>query len=158
MSDKTARQFVGAIALVRRDADGGSRWLAQWNPGRQRLQFVEAHKLEGESFRDSLVREIAWATGLRQGKDYIVSSVPRAHLQLQAEPGPDEEAGAIFVVEFYLVELMGRSAVGTLESDDRNRWLAPEEIFSGRAADGALVCETQRMLLSRTEVIQPWEP
>ena len=149
---ESARQFVGAIALLRRDADEGSRWLAQWNPGRQRLQFIEAHKLEGESFRDSLVREIAWTSGLRTGKDYIVSSVPRAHLEVQTEP-----AGTVFVAEFYLVELMGRSAIATLDADGRNRWLAPDEILAGGTADGVLFCENQRMLLRKTEVIQPWE-
>lgn len=149
---ESGRQFVGAIALIRRDTDEGSRWLAQWNDGRQRLQFIEAHKLEGESFRDSLVREIAWASGLRTGKDYIASSVPRAHLEVETEP-----ARTIFVVEFYLVELMGRSAASTLDADNRNCWLSPDEILAGRTADGVLFCENQRMLLGRTEVIQPWE-
>ena len=149
---ESARQFVGAIALLRRDIDGRSQWLARWNPGRQRLQFIEAHKLPGESFRDSLVREIAWVSGLRTGKDYIVSSVPRAHLEVETEP-----AGTMFVVEFYLVELMGRSALATLDVDDRNRWLAPDEVLAGRTADDVLFCENQRMLLKKTEVIQPWE-
>ena len=149
---ESARQFVGAIALLRRDAADGSRWLAQWNPGRQRLQFIEAHKLPGESFRDSLVREIGWISGLRTSKDYIVSSVPRAHLELETEP-----PGTMFVVEFYLVELMGRSALATLGADDRNRWLSPREIMAGRTDDGALFCENQRRLLRKTEVIQHWE-
>ena len=154
---RSARQFVGAMALVRRDAEHGSQWLAQWNSGRQRLQFIEAHKLQGESFRDSLVREVAWATGLRQGKDYIVSSVPRAHVEHESAPAENDPSGVIFVAEFYLVELMGRAAAGILEQDDRNRWLTSAEMTAGRAADGTPFCETQQMLLARTEVIQSWE-
>ncbi|MDQ3332001.1 MAG: hypothetical protein M3552_15320, partial [Planctomycetota bacterium] len=77
-----AKQFIGAIGLIRRDReDGRNEWLALWNTGRGCYQFVEAHKLEGESYRQSLLREVAWTTGLRTGKDFLVSGGPRAHLQ-----------------------------------------------------------------------------
>ena len=149
------KQFVGAIALIRRDVNGGNRWLVQWNEGRDCLQLIEAHKLPDETFRESLVREVEWGTGLRTGKDYLVSNTPRAHLEIEAPGGSGEQA--MFIVEFFLVELMGRSAADVLDADPRNEWVSAEELHAGRSTGGRALCATQCRLLSKAGVISPWE-
>ena len=151
------KQFIGAIALLRRAGDDGrDRWLSLWNPGRGCYQFLEAHKLDGESYRESLLREIAWATGLRQGKDYIVSGAPRAHLQF-AEAGACDAEPVWFIVEFYLVELMGRQHRATLEALPHAAWLTAEQVQAGAAEDGRPLCGRLRSLLRQADILAPWQ-
>ena len=151
------RQFIAAIAMIRRDRDaGGTEWLAMWNAGRDCYQFVEARKLEDETFRQSLLREIAWATGLRTGKDYIVAGGPRAHLQFAEAERCDAEP-VWFIVEFYLVELMGRRHRVVLDGHDDVAWLTAEEIQSGTARDGRPLCPRLRSLIQQADILQPWQ-
>ncbi|MEM1060852.1 MAG: hypothetical protein AAGJ97_00850 [Planctomycetota bacterium] len=152
------KQFVGGIALIRRDSDepGVSEWLTLWNEGRGCWHFPEAHKLDGESFRQSLTDEIAWQTGLRKGKDYLVSGAPRAHVQ-EVEGGCDPDKAVIYVVEFYLVELMGklwRETLGEAVADGRSRWITVNDLEGGRVADKP-IDPRQTRLLKRADVMAP---
>ncbi len=151
----TAKQFVGAIALVRRDAGDGSEWLALWNEGRGCFHFLEAHKLDDESYRQSLVREIEWTTDLRTGKDYLVSGGPRAHLAFGEVEACGEEP-IWYAVEFYLVELMGRRHRDTLAADARVRWVTAADVETGRI-DGRPVCPRLLALLRRADIFAPWQ-
>lgn len=150
------KKFVGAVALVRQVRDGRTMWLARRDQSTGRYGFVEADRLEGESYRESIDREVAWTLGLKRGKDYIVSSTPRLHLELQAQP-PGETESMWFIVEFYVVDLFGSSAGETIQADPDNRWLSAEELHQGKAADGTPLSERMTMLLSKSDVIPPWD-
>ena len=157
--------FVGAIALVRRDAaDPGDRevadparrseWLAIWNPAKGVLMLPEAEKLEGESYRDALVREVAWAAGLDAGKDYLVSHAPRAHVQFADRcAGPTE--GDITVMEFYVCELFRRGRE-KLDKADGVVWLTAGDLESGEAG-GKPLTSRQLALMKRADLLPPRE-
>ena len=157
--------LVGAIALVRRDAqDPGDRevadpalrseWLAVWNPAKGVLTLPEAEKLEDESFRDSLVREVAWATGLDAGKDYLVSHAPRAHVQFAEEcEGPGQ--GDVTVMEFYVCELFRRGRAKLAETDGVT-WLTAGDLEAGEAG-GRPVASRQLALMKRADLLPPRE-
>ena len=150
--------FVGAIALIRRSgAAGDDEWLALWNAGRNCYQFVETHKLENESFRESLQREISWTTGLETGRDFLVSNVPRTRLQFLGGTGCAEEPVG-YVVEFFLVELMGKRHAAILEGHELVRWVGQEELHVGKATDDRAICPQLTSLLERGDVIPPWRP
>lgn len=150
--------FVGAIALIRRTGQAGrDEWLALWNAGRNCYQFVEAHKLESESFRESLQREISWTTGLETGRDFLVSNVPRARLQFLGETGCAEQPAG-YVVEFFLVELMGKRHAGILQGLELARWIDQDQLEIGTALDDRPICPQLRSLLERGDVIPPWRP
>src|SRR5438093_216363 len=68
------RRSEAAVALIRREQDGQTLWLAQWNPKWQRYHFVSGHRSPDETFRECLVREIAEELNLSEGLDYQVSS------------------------------------------------------------------------------------
>ncbi|MGC1273395.1 MAG: hypothetical protein WBC44_06775 [Planctomycetaceae bacterium] len=151
------KQFIAAIALIRRDrTDGGTEWLALWNAGRNCHQFVEAHKLDDETFRQSLLREITWATGLRTGKDFVVAGGCRAHLQF-AEVDRCGSEPVWFIVEFFLVELMGRRHRSLLDQNDEITWVTAEEIQVGKAADGRPLCPRLLSLLKQADILLPWQ-
>ena len=157
--------YVGAIALVRRDAaDPGPResadparrseWLAVWNPAKGVLMLPEAEKLEGESYRDALVREVAWAAGLDAGKDYLVSHAPRAHVQFADQcEGPTE--GDVTVMEFYVCELFRRGRA-KLEGAEGVTWLTATDIEAGEA-DGRPIASRQLALMKRADLVPPRE-
>ena len=156
---------VGAIALVRRDAvdpgdpdaadpAGRNEWLAVWNPAKGVLTLPEAEKLEGESYRDGLVREVAWATGLDAGKDYLVSHAPRAHIQFADQcPGPTE--GDVTVLEFYVCELFRRGRAKLADADGIV-WLTAADLEAGEAG-GRPIASRQLALMKRADLIPPRE-
>lgn len=151
------RQFIAAIALIRRDRpDGSDEWLALWNAGRECYQFVEAHKIEDETFRQSLLREISWTTGLETGRDFLVAGGARARVQF-AEVTPCDPEPVWFVVEFYLVELMGRRQGQLLSEHDQIAWLTADEVQAGRTRDGRPLCPRLCSLIKRADILQPWQ-
>ena len=148
-----AKQFIGAIGLIRRDReDGRDEWLAFWNTGRRCYQFVEAHRLEGETYRQSLLREIAWTTGLRTGKDFLVAGGPRAHLQF-AEAQDCSAEPVWFIVEFFLVELMGKHHRRLLEENRELAWVTTGDIKAGQASDGRPLCPRLLSLLKQADIL-----
>ncbi|MFH5806490.1 hypothetical protein [Alienimonas sp. DA493] len=162
--------YVGAIALVRRDAQEPSdrevddpaprsEWLSVWNPAQGVLRLPQAEKLEGESYRDALVREVGWAAGLDGGKDYLLSHAPRAHVQYADQcEGPTQ--GDVTIVQFYLCELFrhGRAKLRVLEEQGNGavRWLTAGDLEAGEA-DGKPIASAQLALMKRADLIPPRE-
>ncbi|NNJ24627.1 hypothetical protein [Alienimonas chondri] len=157
--------YVGAIALVRRNAAspgdpevadpaGRSEWLSVWNPARKALFLPEAEKLEGESYRDALVREVGWAAGLDAGKDFLLSHAPRAHIQFAEQcEGPTE--GDITILEFYVCELF-RKGRAKLDGNSEVRWLTAGHLEAGEA-NGKPIAARQLDLMKRADLIPPRE-
>ncbi|WP_145368993.1 hypothetical protein [Maioricimonas rarisocia] len=148
----TQAQFVGSIALIRRWFGEKERWLARWDERAQVLDFVHAERLEGESYRESIDREVAWTLDLQRKRDYIVSSAPRLHFQAPLEI-PGQCTPVFFVVQFFVVDLYGQQAARTIDADDRNQWCRPAELKAGQSADGRAIAPGLHALLARTEAI-----
>ena len=144
------QSFVGAVALVRRDGEGGSEWLSRPHPGRKCLALPEAVKLEGETYRESLLREVAWDARLDAKRDFVLSSAPRAHLQF-ADGCETDDAATLWVVQFYLVELFRRGRA-KLADDADAVWLKSTDLRAG-GTDTARLCPHQRMLLERADLL-----
>ena len=51
--------FTGSVALLRHPEQLEHLWLAHWDSRRQYFDFVTAERLDDESFRECLDREIA---------------------------------------------------------------------------------------------------
>lgn len=142
---------VRSIALIRHPDADPPRWLVRRDPRSGELGLIVADRLEGDSYRDCLVREVAWALGLARERDFIVSSVPRVHLELTRADQPDLEEDWLFA-EFFVVELFGAQAPALVEADPANLWLTVEELRSGGTAAGRLNAR-DRFLLARGDVL-----
>lgn len=150
-----------SIALFRHPEQPEKLWLAVWDSHADHFDFVTAERLERESWRECLDREIAWTLHLRRGKDYIISSMARLHLDLAASPGSTESSSLSITpeqprysaVEFYAVDLYGKSGEATLANNERLQWLSSEEVLSGRTANGRLVSPSLVSLLKQADVI-----
>ncbi|MBX7169259.1 MAG: TIR domain-containing protein, partial [Pirellulales bacterium] len=132
---------IASIALIRREAEGQTLWLAQWNEGWQSYHFVGGHKHEDETFRDCIVREIDEELGLREAADVVVASAPLAHLEYTDVSGRTGEH-TDYVIELFDVALVGNEARGKIEANGANRWLSEPEIMAQRCDDGRLVSPT----------------
>ena len=133
MSQRPTALNQTVIALVRRWFNDQSHWLVLTDSEESERRFVEAERLEQESFRESIDREVAWQLGLRRGKDYIISSVPRLHLELPVTVNHEcsGEAEARFdIVEFYLIELFGRQSRAALDQNSKVEWWNVERLLS----------------------------
>ena len=111
---------------------------------------MTAERLDDESFRECLDREIAWVLDLRRGKDYIVSSQARLHLDVPVEAADDE---TFFVVEFYIADLYGKASRGMVELNRDVSWLTSDEVLSGQTSKGVPVNPSLVELLNRADVI-----
>ena len=122
--------FCGSVALIRHPEQLESLWLAYWNPARQHLDFVTAERLDGDSFRECLDREIAWALDLRRGKDYLLSSMARLHLDLSDDTG---DAQSLSAVEFFVTDIYGKAGWASVELQEHLHWLTCVEVLDGTA-------------------------
>jgi hypothetical protein len=150
-----------SIALFRHPDQPEKLWLAVWDSHANHFDFVTAERLERESWRECLDREIAWTLNLRRGKEYMISSMARLRLDLTA-PTDSTEISSLntspgqsqySAVEFYVVDLYGKSGEATLANNERLQWLSSEEVLSGRTANGRLVSPSLVSLLKQADVI-----
>jgi 8-oxo-dGTP pyrophosphatase MutT (NUDIX family) len=139
------RQSEAAVALICRDRDGQTLWLAQWNPKWAAYHFVGGHRRPLESFRECLVREIDEELGVAQGSDYQVSTVPPIHLEF-TEFSVSTQTETRYIMELFRVKLNSQ-AVPKVDADPENRWLTAAEIEAGQTTDGQRVSATMRRLL-----------
>jgi 8-oxo-dGTP pyrophosphatase MutT (NUDIX family) len=141
------RESQAAVALVRREQDGRTLWLAQWNPRWQRYNFVAGHKEPGESFRACLLREVGEELGLAEGADFEAAAEPAARLQYTAW-SESASADTAYTVELFDVRLTA-DAERRVSAEPHNRWLSADEIRAGRCADGAPVSATMALWLAQ---------
>ena len=141
------RRSEAAVALIRREVESSTRWLAQWNEGWEAFSFVGGHKRDNESFRECMVREIQEELGLRDGADVLVPSAAVLHLEYTAF---SRRAGAETddVMELFEVALVGDQSMAAIAGNLANRWLSEPEIMACRCHDGRPVSETPRRFLN----------
>ncbi|TWT57457.1 hypothetical protein KOR42_08180 [Thalassoglobus neptunius] len=143
-----------ALALIRRWFDGRPRWLVLSNDNESATRLIEAERLEKESLRESIDREIAWELGLRRRKDYIVSNVPRLHLEspvFQRETCSGKTEERFNVVEFFLVELYGKQGRDELDQKTHVEWWTVDQLLNPSGA--TLLQERQRTLLEIADIL-----
>lgn len=144
--------FVGSLGLVRDSASPPSRWLLM---KRGHLEFIQAERLDGDSYRDCVVREITWALNLHRRKDCLVSSYSRLHLS-RAIYVPSEDQEVWFEVEFFVADLYTEAARQSVADNPHVTWLTGAEVSAGRSSDGVPICERHSLLMAAAEVIPAW--
>ena len=74
----------------------------------------------------------------------------RLNLELPAE---DSDHCVDGVVEFYVVDLFGKSGRASVELNKQLRWLTGEEVLSGTTTDGKTISPALVELMTRADVI-----
>jgi hypothetical protein len=159
-----------SIGLIRKyipvdNGDGEWRWLVHQPKRNSWFQLIETDRLEKESFRQALDREIAWILPLRAKQDYLMSSVPRLHYRHKIEPGCGSNTGEPMQImtqctEFYTVDLYGKEAEKQTAHAPGIDWITSLELTQGqwtREGELRLLLPAQTALLEMSQVVSHWE-
>lgn len=141
-----------SIALIRHHEQPEQHWLAFWKESEQHFSFVVAERLEKESWRECLDRDLAWELNLRRGKDYLISSMARLHFE-EATVDRESSEPAKLEIEFYVVDPYGKAGRAAFDSLPDARWLSNDELRSGRSTDGKEIDSWLVELLRKADLL-----
>ncbi len=153
-------QHFRAVALIQSVKDNRLSYLLhnRQNPNncRDPWTFVIGQRLETESFRETVIREVAWQLNLDRKTDFLVSHMAQRCVEtIEPLPGkcyPVHLAVAFFPVHFYRSHVIAR-----FENEPNWRWFSSREVIAGRTDQGAPIDPTVVQWLKSWEVIHPWE-
>jgi hypothetical protein len=167
------QDYFISIAFIRDFQEEKPYWLGLWDPKLRWFKFPSAVRLESESYRETITREVAWELGLDRKRDFLVSNMAQLNHQFigqipesaQREVAGEENLTAAvgssescnIVVAFYPIHLYGKQARQIISGRDDVRWLTSDEICAGRTDNHKLIDPFQFDLIQRTRVIQHWE-
>jgi len=120
----------------------------QWN-------FIVGERLNKESFRESVTREVAWQLNLNRKSDFLVSNM--AQLSMEYYETNQDGSQQHIAVAFYNVHVYRRKLLETLSEDDSNRWVSAAEVCEGQTVDGQLIDPRVVNLINKWNVVQPWQ-
>ena len=141
-----------SMGLLRDVREEGTSWLTYRPEGKAHLTPVMAERLEGESWRGCLDREIAWSLNLVSGRDYIISSMARLHYDTEITRPHDSEP-TMYTVEFYVVDWYGKLAKGLLDADPRCRWITTNDLVAGKLEDNSTIDPVVVTLLNKSRIL-----
>ena len=157
MSQSNNPAYRRGIALIRNFNTGNIlRWLGVYDRSTQRINFMSGERLEGESFREAVRREVAWSLDVDRKRDFLTSKM--AQLNLEFVDALVEDADAThYHVAFYNVEVYRDKVLDKIAGRDDLIWVTSEEICAGRTKLGIQFDPVLTALIKRSEVIQHWE-
>lgn len=145
------------IALVRNFSTGNMlRWLGVYNRATQRINFISGQRLEGESFRESVMREVAWNLDVDRNSDFLASKMAQLNLEF-VEALVEGEKARHYHVAFYNVEVYRERVLEKVADRDDLIWVTSDEICAGKTKLGITFDPLLVALLKRSDVIQHWE-
>jgi hypothetical protein len=148
-------QLALTIGLIQKVEMGQLFLLLQWSQQQQRWRFVSGQRIERESFRDTIIREVAWQLDLDRQRDFVVASVPQLSVEsLEQIPGEDREV--TMFVQFFCIHLYGRASVEKVEQDPNLKWFTCAEICQGFTHEGDTIEPAIVEWLNKWQVVQPW--
>ena len=149
------QKYFRSIAMIRRHRDERVEWLGLWSPTRSQWEFIVGERLEHESFRETILREVSWRLGLDRDRDLLVSNMSRLNTEyVGCVPG--ENAEKHIALAFYAVDVYRASAIETIFQTTKCDWLTSKEVCDGMRADRSLIDPIISAWINRWEIIQPW--
>lgn len=149
---KGLRHSEGGIALINRQVNGQTEWLAQWNKHWKAFFFVGGHRHAQETFHDCVLRETQEELGLSPTADFSVATTARAELDYVAY-SQSAQADTEYSMQLFDATIITEEAHGRVNSDPRNRWLTEREICEQEAFDARPVSVTMAMLLQKAGLL-----
>ena len=143
-----------SIGLVQRTHNGRTQWLL--DESQEALRFIVGHRLEKESFRETVIREVAWQLDLDRKKDFIVSNIAQISVEF-VEAKPHEFHEEHIALAFYNVYLSKRNVITRLNEDPSKTWVSAAEICAGTASNGRRIQSDVVGWINKYEVVRPWQ-
>ena len=157
MNDSNSPLFRRSIALIRNfDTGDMLRWLAVYDSKSCSLNFMMGQRLEDESFREAICREVAWQLNVDRKRDFLASKMAQLNLEF-IESLPHMASDTHFHVAFYNVEVYRQAVLDSIAENTSLVWVTSEEICEGKTKLGVPFDPTLKYLIKRSAVIQHWE-
>ncbi len=144
-----------SVALVMHSEGDKSKLLLRWQEDHDCWMFVVADRLNKESFRESVTREVAWQLDLNRETDFLVSSM--AQLSMEYFDKTNAETQTHVAVAFYCVHIYRRKVLESLTTDPANRWMSAMEVCQGKTANGQSIHPHIVDWINKWSVVQPWQ-
>lgn len=144
-----------SIALVKRHEGEKARLLLKWRADSNCWAFIVADRLDRESFRESVIREVAWQLNLSRQSGFLVSSMAQLSMEF-VESRPDDSQRHV-AVAFYNVHLYRKSSLESVASDSANRWVSAAEVCGGKTNDGHVIDPRVVNWINKWGVVQHWQ-
>lgn len=148
--------FELSVPLIRTLGQSGLQWLLRLHGGDSQLRFLTVQRLEGESCRESVAREVAWELGLERKTDFLVSNMAQLNIDFIGVL-PGQSASSCNRFSFYNVEIVRSSVLDKLANDPKNVWVTSGEICSGISQSGFPMDPYLTAIIRERGVIQAWE-
>jgi hypothetical protein len=152
---KVDQPLAFSVGLIQKTHDDRLLLLLRRHPNLQQWKFVCGERIENESFRETIAREVAWQLALDRQRDFLVANVPQLSVE-SIENFPGSELELPVAVEFYCIHLYGRAAVAKVEQNTELKWFSCAEVCDGVAQDGLLIDPAIVGWLNKWQVVQPW--
>ena len=143
------------VALIRR-IEQRVQWLGKYNETRRQVDFVTALRLEKESWRETIMREVAWQLEVDRRRDFVVSSMAQMNINFETRFLHQAESTQV-AAAFYNVELYRKAAMDRIAANEDFIWLTSNEICDGVTEDGLRIDPLLVLLNKEAQVIQYWE-
>ena len=145
-----------AVSLIRRINENKLQWLVRWNHEPEHYSFIVGSRLENETYRESITREVAWQLGLDRNKEFLVSNMATLNLEF-IDQLPGQCSPHHIAVSFYPVDLYRESARTKVANNNDLVWANSDEICSGLVNDNQPFDPMMLNLIRRSGVIQSWD-
>ena len=149
-------QHFRSIALVQEVGDGPTRWLLRWQPKSNQWQFIVGERLNKESFRETVQREVGWQLNLDPKSDFLVSNMAQLSMEY-VDTQMEDEFEQHVAVSFYQVHIYRRHALDQVNADSNNRWVSAAEICAGETSDHQPIHPRVVEWINRWHIVQPWQ-
>ena len=144
-----------SVALVQKSEGDKSRLLLRWSAGESCWVFVVADRLNKESFRESVTREVAWQLNLKRQSDFLVSNM--AQLSMEYVETISNETQRHVAIAFYNVHIYRRNVLESLAQDTSSRWVSAQDVCRGRTNDEQTIHPQIVDWINKWSVVQPWQ-
>lgn len=144
------------VALIRK-IDEKIHWLGKLGDTKSQIEFVIAHRLEKESWRETIMREVSWQLEIDRKRDIVVSNMAQLNVDFEAVVPGASSAPAQISCAFYNVQLYRKAAVKKISENEKFVWLTSGEICNGVTKQGTPLDPLVIMLNEQAKVIQHWE-
>lgn len=142
-----------AIALVRRyDQHQNLQWLSLWDSRQKHFDFIWGTRLEKESFRETVTREVAWQLDINRN-EFLVSNMAQLNFEM-IDQLPGDSTERPIAVSFYPVDLYRRKTREKLEQREGMAWLTSSDLYRAQTSNGSSICPRLLYLIEKSQVIQ----
>ena len=148
-------QRFRSVALIQQSGETPARFFLRWNDEDSKFEFVVGDRIDKESFRETVTREVAWQLDLDRKRDFLVANMAQLNMEY-VEVSPFDQSQTHVAVAFYNVHVYRKQVLQTLNDDTDSKWVSSKEICDGQTTDGEMIDPQVVEWINRWRIIEPW--